>query len=174
MRCIECVCFDLDAAGVQSVDNASNKDDWNLGIRAKQVGSGGNKHGCDFDLLGFAILVVVIVVETHLCLTRWKLNEVSLLFCECQCCSPIGPATGEASSKLAMHRRCCFGINHFFKLSAVACAFIACSLLSHRKSKLQACNAPRVQFWHRPFFSNFSAVSKWMLLCAYRLCLALQ
>ena len=79
--------------------------------------------------------------------------------------------------------RCSFGISHFFRTflrcqNGCFCALIACvsvfNRTCHRKCKLQACNAPNVQFWHKPFFSNFSAVSKWLLLHVYRLCLGLQ
>ena len=52
--------------------------------------------------------------------------------------SPIGPVTEKASSRLAMHRRWCFGISHFFQTvygvkNGCFCAFIACALLSHRE-----------------------------------------
>ena len=76
----------------------------------------------------------------------------------------IGPATENASSRPAMHRMCSFGISHFFRTflrcqNACFCAFIACvsvfNRTCHRKCKLQACNAPNVQFWHKPFFSTF-------------------
>ena len=92
--------------------------------------------------------------------------------------SSIGPATENASSRPAMHRMCSFGISHFSLglfcgvKNGCFCAFIACvsvfNRTCHRKCKLQACNAPNVQFWHKPFFSNFSAVSKWLLLHVYR------
>ena len=76
----------------------------------------------------------------------------------------IGPATENASSRPAMHRMCSFGISHFFRTflrcqNACFCAFIACvsvfNRTCHRKCKLQACNAPNVQFWHKPFFRPF-------------------
>ena len=79
--------------------------------------------------------------------------------------SSIKPATENASSRPAMHRMCSFGISHFFRTflrcqNGCFCAFIACVSVfnrnCHRKCKLQACNAPIVQFRHnRPFFRTF-------------------
>ena len=76
--------------------------------------------------------------------------------------SSIGPAIEKASSRPAMHQMCSFGISHFFrtfcgvKMAASARLSLVprSSIGPARKRKLQACNAPNVQFWHKPFFSN--------------------
>ena len=79
--------------------------------------------------------------------------------------SPTGPAAEKASSRLAMHRRCRFGISHFFRTfcsvkNGCFCACIACALLFQREKASSRPAMHRLCSFGISHFFQLSAVSK--------------